>query len=218
MPRPGTHPSSAVLEPPRRVRDSPSLTSGGRPQLISTIRALEGWAQTAERDHPLRRAYFMAKVALECERSAPRDAPGRILQTIAAEKRRLLQIHIPILFEFCEKFVEEVATEIHVDLPAGECEAHSVLDLAFGRVRERWGRSAESLAMARPRRGRPRSIAMESLDVLCEEIVRSPLVCRRMKEHVQRVVASWASRVAQIPSKVALRGIQRVRQKSVRGR
>lgn len=219
MPRASSGPSlpPPALTPSRRVR-APSWTSGVRVRPISTMRGFEEWALTAEEDHPLRCAFVAAQDALHVERSRPADKTKSLLQKVVREKGTLLKMSSAILFEFCEKLIAEVASKVRVDLPSDEEEAREVLDLAIARTREAWKRSTESLATVRTSRGRPPSLAIESLEILCEEIVRSPLVSKRMKGRAQRVISAWASRVAQRPLKWALRGIQRVRQKSHRGR
>lgn len=219
MPRasPGSSLSTTVATPSRRVR-APSWTSGIRPHCISTMRRLEEWALTAEEDHPLRRALASARYMLLAKRSPAPDTTKRILQRIVREKRTLLEMSGPILLDFCSTLVKEVASTLRVDLPSDDNELREVVDLALGRTRERWRRSTESLAAARMLRGRPRSLAIESLEILCEEIARSPLVGAPMKRRVQRVVVAWAAKATGSRPATLLRELQMQRRKSLRGR
>lgn len=219
MPRASSGPflPPIALTPSRRVR-APSWTSGVRTRRISTMRGLEEWALTAEGDHPLRRALASARYMLVAQRSPAPDTTKRILQRIVREKRTLLEVSGPILLDFCSTLVKEVASAVRVDLPADDNELREVVDLALSRTRERWRRSTESLAMARMPRGRPPSIAIESLEILCEEIARSPLVVARMKERAQRVVVAWAAKAAGSRPATLLRELQMQRRKSLRGR
>lgn len=192
---------------------------GPRPRRIFTMSEFEEWARTADPDHPLRRALLVARLALEAQKSSVWDFSKRTMQKVFRERRALLRTPETILSEFSLLFVKELAVELPVSLPSDEGKLSEMVSNALSRARNQWGRATESIARtARMPRGRPASIAIGALEILCEEILRSPLVSKRLKERVRRAVAAWAAQVAQSGFKGFLRGLQRVRQKSRSGK
>lgn len=215
---PGALPTPTRSRPLRRV-EAPSWgkARGPRPRRIFSMAQLEEWAKTADPEHRLRRALHMTRLALEAQRPSVRDFSTRTMQEVFRNRRALSRISESILSEFSEKLVKAFASEFHVEIPDekafGEMLSHVLI-----RTREEWGRATESFArLLRFPSNRPASIAIGPLADLCDEIRRSPLVGKRMKERVQRMVATWAAKEAGGSVEGFLRGLQRVRQNSRSG-
>lgn len=197
----------------RRAVGSPSWGKAGgpRPRRIFTMTQLEEWANTADPEHPLRRALHVARLALEAQNPSVHDSSQRTMQEVFRRRRALSRIPESILSEFSEKLVKAFAAELHVELP-DEKTFGEVFSRALACTREEWGRATESFArLLRLPNGRPPSIAPGSLEILYKEMLHSPLVSARLKRRGISAIAKWAARLTGSPAETFRRRIQEVR-------
>ena len=98
---PGSPSTPTRSRPLRRAIEPPSWGKavGPRPRRIFSMTQLEEWTQTADPEHPLRRALHVARLALEAQNPSVYDFSQRTMQKVFRDRRALSRLPESILSE-----------------------------------------------------------------------------------------------------------------------